>query len=97
MNSVITLPASEEVNVSSVQISTLHNFCSPYFFSASKPKGGSNIKTFIENRLPVKSNQIHGFATCLPPRLGGLVFILSCVMLDSSDLSITYVANGHVF
>ena len=59
MNSVITLPASEEVNVSSIQISTLHNFCSPYFFSASKPKGGSNIKTFIENRFYLTFIEYH--------------------------------------
>ena len=66
MNSVITLLALDKFNVSSVQISTLHNFIfhiihitqlhitqRHIFFSASKPKGDSNTKTFIENQLPV--------------------------------------------
>ena len=52
-------------------------FCLPYFFfSAPKSKMNSNIKTFIENELPVKDNQIHVSVTArsmksLPPKLGG--------------------------
>ena len=51
MISVITIRAFEKVNVSSVQISTLPNFNSPYFLDVWKPKGDSNIKTFIDNLL----------------------------------------------
>ena len=38
-------------------------------FSVWKPKGDSKI--FIKNQLPVKSNQIHGFVECLPPKIQG--------------------------
>ena len=58
------------------------------FFLLQSPKGDSNIKTFIENQLPVKSNQIHEFSIYLAPKIG-LAFLLRCGMLDSSDLSIT--------
>ena len=93
MISVIIILALDTVNVSSIQISTVHNFCLSYSFSTLKPKGDSDFKTFIENQLPVKSNEIHGFTKCLPPKMGGLVFLLSCAMLDSRDLSITESTN----
>ena len=48
MISVITLLALDNINVSSIQISTLYNFCSLYFFPRPSLK---DIKTFIENQL----------------------------------------------
>ena len=35
-------------------------------FSASKSEGDSNIKIFIENQLPIETNQIHGLVTVSP-------------------------------
>ena len=93
MISMNILPVLDTVNVSSVQISTLHAFCLSYLFCASKPKGDSDFKTFIENQLPVKRYQIDGFTKYLPPKMGRLVFLLSCAMLDSSNFSITKSTN----
>ena len=93
MISVIILTILDTVNVSSVQISTLHTFCLSYLFCASKSKGDSDFKAFFENQLPVKRYQIDGFTKYLPPKMGRLVFLLSCVMLDSSNLSITKSTN----
>ena len=59
---------------------------------------GSFIKFLIQNQLHVKSNQIHGCVTvhsikCLPPKIGGQVFLPSYVILDFSDFTITKSAN----
>ena len=64
-----------------------------HIFSALKLTGDSVIKSFIENQPPVESNHIHGFAKCLPPKIGGLAFLLGCAMLDSRDHSITTRTN----
>lgn len=93
MISVIILTILDTVNVSSVQVSTLHAFCLSYLFCASKSNGGSDFKVFIENQLPVKGYQIDGFTKHLPPTMGRLVFLLSCAMLDSSNLLITKSTN----
>ena len=91
--SVVTLLAFNKVNISSIQISTLNNFCLPHFLSLLKPKGDCNIKIFIENELPVKSSQIYGLFKCLPQKIGGLVLLLRYAMLDSSDIMITRSTN----
>ena len=46
-----------------------------HIFSVSKPKRDSNIKIFVENQQPLKSNQNYVFAQvrsikCLPPKIG---------------------------
>ena len=58
--SVITPLAFDNDNVSLIQIFKLHTWtCLPFLlFSATKSKGNFYIKSFIENQLPVKSNQI---------------------------------------
>ena len=75
------------------------------FFSDSKSKVNSYIKIFIENHLPVKSNQIHVSLTVrslksLPPKIEGKSFtseLSSITLLDSSDLTITRSTNLDYF
>ena len=65
-NNVLSLITFDinKVNVSSISFSTLHKcvLCAIFFF-LWKPKVDSNIKIFIENQLPVKTNQIYGLMT----------------------------------
>ena len=102
--SVSTPLAFDNDNVSLIEIFRSHNWVpfAIFFFSASKLKVNSYIKIFIENQLPVNSNQIHVSVTvrsmkCLPPKIGGRVFFPSYVILDSSDLTITRSSNLEQF
>ena len=92
--SVNILLAFDNDNVTLIQTFKLHTLVLfPIFFSASKSKVNLYIKNFIENQLSVEDNQVHGSVTvrsmkCLPPKLGGYVFLPSYVILDFSNLTI---------
>ena len=63
----------------------------------------SYFKTFIENQLPVKSNQIHEFVTVcsikyLPLKIGGKISLLSFAVLQSWDkIVVEFFVFKHCF
>ena len=61
MFSVVSLLAFKKDNFSRNQILTLHTYVvfAIFFFTVLKQKDDSNIIIIIEDRLPVKSNQIY--------------------------------------
>ena len=83
-NITITPLAFDNNNVSLIQIFCLHTWdCLPYFFSASKLKMDSYIKTFIENRLAIKRYQIHESVTvrsmkCLMVMTMMMMMLMNC-------------------
>ena len=101
MNPVITLLALDKVSISSIQISMLYNFIlhiilhytilyytTPYFFPRR------SLKEIVISKLCCKSTTCKKQSNSrvrqmLTSRNRRINVLLSCTMLDSSDLSIT--------